>query len=115
MSSVMIRVPCIAFALSTLRSRSGRKPTLAVAAYGTSCAAMISVRFFFREVLPAGVEPVLAMRRRRRLLSPGVHVAFVVEAEVDEVLVALGCRRQALEADVVGAAVAGEHDHVRVV
>ncbi len=33
---------------------------LAVAAYGTPCAAMISTRFFLREVLPAGVEPVRA-------------------------------------------------------
>src|ERR1022692_607693 len=55
------------------------------------------------------------MRRRGGLLRPGVHVAFVVEAEVDEVLVALGCGRQALEADVVGAAIAGEDDNLRVV
>src|SRR5574337_1275380 len=59
----------------------------------------------------AGVGEV---RRRRRLLRTGVHVAFVVEAAVDDVLVALGRRRQALDADVVGAAVAGEDDHVRL-
>ena len=54
------------------------------------------------------------VRRRRGLLRAGVHVALVVEADVEEVLVALGRRRQALEADVVGAAVAGEHEHLRV-
>ena len=36
------------------------QPAVAVAAYGISCAAMISMRFFLRVRLPAGVEPVRA-------------------------------------------------------
>ena len=39
-------------------SSSQHRPALA--AYGTWCAAMISIRFFLRVSLPPGVEPVLA-------------------------------------------------------
>ena len=51
---------------------------------------------------------------RGALLRAGVHVALVVQAHVDHVLVAFGRSGQRLEADVVGAAVAGDHQHVHV-
>ncbi len=54
------------------------------------------------------------VRGGRGLLRAGVHVALVVEADVEDVLVALGSRGQALQADVVRAAVPREHDDLRV-
>src|SRR5665647_3640298 len=52
------------------------------------------------------------MRCGRGLLGTGVHVAFVVQTEIDEILIALRRRGQALKADVVGTAVAGQYDHL---
>ncbi len=52
---------------------------------------------------------------RAGLLRAGVHVAFVVQAHVDHVLVAFGGAGQRLETDVVGAAVARHDQHVDVV
>ena len=51
-----------------------------------------------------------AERRRARALDARVHVRLVVVTDEQEAVAALECARQSLQADVVGPAVAGEHD-----
>ena len=115
MSSVMIRVPCIAFRLFDLAQQVGQVTD----ARGGRVRHLVRRHDLGEVLLARGLAGrrragTRHVRRRRRLLRAGVHVAFVVEADVDEILVALGGRRQALEADVVGAAIAREDDDLRV-
>ena len=105
------RKPRVAWATASLRRKSSRCASDSVAAYGTRCAAMIAMMSFLGSALPDGV--VVGPRAERRgaaALPARVAVDLVVVADVDDVLVALGCRREGGEPDVVGAAVAGPAD-----
>ncbi len=62
--------------------------------------------------LPAGEVVVEAPNGRgARALDAGVHVSFVVVADVDHFVAALQGARERLQADIGGAAVAGHADH----